>query len=108
MGFLERWARFFHRRRGRVIGVWALIVVAMLVAQSMFGESSSPSSTTPEPSPSARLTCCATASRSVPAKTPNLSSKKPVASITPQPVPLSSLFLRMCPLSRASSDWSHL
>ena len=37
MGLLERWARFSHRRRGRVIGVWAVVVVAMLVAQAMFG-----------------------------------------------------------------------
>ena len=34
---LERWARFSHRRRGTVIGVWALILVAMLFTQMMFG-----------------------------------------------------------------------
>ena len=34
---LERWARFSHRRRGRVIGAWGLILVAMIVGQSMFG-----------------------------------------------------------------------
>ena len=34
---LERWARFSHRRRGRVIGAWALILVAMFFAQIMFG-----------------------------------------------------------------------
>lgn len=34
---LERWARFSHRRRGRVIGAWALILVVMLFAQISFG-----------------------------------------------------------------------
>ncbi|MEP6870869.1 MAG: MMPL family transporter, partial [Anaerolineaceae bacterium] len=34
---LERWARFSHRRRGRVIGAWGLILVGMVVAQIAFG-----------------------------------------------------------------------
>ena len=34
---LERWARFSHRRRGAVIGFWALILVALLFTQVMFG-----------------------------------------------------------------------
>ncbi|MBA4179550.1 MAG: hypothetical protein C0506_03080 [Anaerolinea sp.] len=37
MGLLERWARFSHRRRGTVIGAWALVVVIMLFTQVRFG-----------------------------------------------------------------------
>ncbi len=36
-GKLERWARFSHRRRGSVIGVWFLLLVGVIVANSMFG-----------------------------------------------------------------------
>ena len=37
MGLLERWARFSHRRRGTVIGAWALVVVTMFTVQVNFG-----------------------------------------------------------------------
>ncbi|HSE46762.1 MAG TPA: MMPL family transporter, partial [Gemmatimonadales bacterium] len=33
---LERWARFAHRRRGRVIATWAAILVALIAAQVAF------------------------------------------------------------------------
>ena len=36
-GRLERWARFSHRRRGSVIGVWFLLLVGVIVANVMFG-----------------------------------------------------------------------
>jgi len=34
---LERWARFSHRRRGRIIGGWALILVGLVALQVMYG-----------------------------------------------------------------------
>ena len=34
---LERWARFSHRRRGRIIGGWALILVGLIALQVMYG-----------------------------------------------------------------------
>ncbi len=36
-GFIERWARFAHRRRGRVIAAWVLILVALGVAGARYG-----------------------------------------------------------------------
>jgi RND superfamily putative drug exporter len=34
---LERWARFAHRRRGRVIGVWMAALVAVLTLSAFYG-----------------------------------------------------------------------
>ena len=43
MGLLERWARLAHRRRGRVILVWAVALVALIVSLNVFGGSYSTS-----------------------------------------------------------------
>ncbi len=34
---LERWARFTHRRRGTVIGVWVVVLAALVVGMMRFG-----------------------------------------------------------------------
>jgi hypothetical protein len=34
---MDRWARLAHRRRGRVIGVWATLIVALIVGDILFG-----------------------------------------------------------------------
>lgn len=44
---LERWARLTHRRRGRVIAVWAVSLAALIVAWSQFGGSYATSFTLP-------------------------------------------------------------
>lgn len=36
-GFLERWARLAHRRRGRVILVWAVLLAALITISQVFG-----------------------------------------------------------------------
>src|SRR5262245_46494156 len=33
---LDRWARLAHRRRGRVLAVWAAVLVAMIALQAVF------------------------------------------------------------------------
>ena len=44
---LERWARLTHRRRGRVMAVWAVSLAALIVAWSQFGGSYATSFTLP-------------------------------------------------------------
>src|SRR5512140_3809946 len=37
MGVLERWARFAHRRRWYVVGVWVAALVGLLVVAQVYG-----------------------------------------------------------------------
>src|SRR5688572_20259784 len=37
ISLLERWARFAHRRRGRVIGVWVAALVGIIALSAVYG-----------------------------------------------------------------------